>query len=65
MAHAAAMAVLLAVIASASMLLTIGRGAIWSQLSALAFMAPAAVTGGWLRQRMASAAESAAAIGSR
>jgi hypothetical protein len=64
-AHAAAMAILLALGASASMLMTIGKGAIWSQLSALALMAPAAVAGGWLRQRMASPAESSAAIGSR
>ncbi len=62
-AHAVAMAVVLALGAISSLMATIGKGAIWTQISALAVMTPAAVAGGWLRQRMAGAAESAAAPG--
>jgi hypothetical protein len=51
LAHAVAVALLLAAGALASLASTLGRGAIWSQVSALALMAPAAVLGGWLRAR--------------
>jgi hypothetical protein len=63
-AHATAMAVLLALGATASLLATIGKGAIWSQICALALMAPAAVGGGWLRQQMASRSASSPAVSS-
>ena len=53
LAHAVAMAVLLAAGATASLVSTLGHGAIWSQLAALAVMAPSAVLGGWLRARAA------------
>ena len=49
--HAVAVAGLLALGASASLVATIGRGFIWSQVCALVFMAPAAVAGGWVRGR--------------
>ena len=52
-AHGVAMAVLLATGAGVSLAATVGHGAIWSQVSALAFMAPSAALGGWLRQRQA------------
>jgi|SRR5665213_463867 len=51
LAHASAVAVLLALGAAISLLGTLGTGAIWSQVAALALMAPAAVLGGWLRLR--------------
>lgn len=51
LAHAIAMAVILALGASASLAATIGKGAIWTQVGALAFMAPSAIVGGWVRQR--------------
>jgi hypothetical protein len=56
-AHAAAMAVVLLLGATVSLMATIGKGAIWTQICALAFMAPAALAGGWLRQRIAIAPE--------
>jgi ABC-type Mn2+/Zn2+ transport system permease subunit len=59
--HAAAMAAILALGATVSLLATVGKGAIWTQICALAFMTPAAVAGGWLRQRIASAGEASAA----
>jgi hypothetical protein len=52
--HAAAMAAILALVATGSLVATIGKGAIWTQICALALMTPAAVAGGWLRQRIAS-----------
>jgi hypothetical protein len=48
-AHAAAMAALLALGATASLAATLGHGAVWSQISALVLMAPGAVLGGWIR----------------
>ncbi len=51
LAHGVAMAALLATGAGVSLASTIGHGAIWSQLSALALMAPSAALGGWLRAR--------------
>ena len=53
LAHGGAVAVLLALGAAASLAATIGRGAIWSQVCTLLFMAPAAVGGAWLRRRTA------------
>jgi hypothetical protein len=50
-AHALAMAVLIAIGATVSLISTLGEGSIWSQLSALALMAPCAALGGWLRAR--------------
>jgi hypothetical protein len=54
--HGAAVAAILALGATASLIATVGRGAIWSQACALAFMAPAAIAGGWLRGRRAKPA---------
>jgi hypothetical protein len=51
MAHALAMAVVLAVGAAVSLAMTIGHGAVWSQVAALLLMAPSAVLGGWWRAR--------------
>ncbi|MDQ2735065.1 MAG: hypothetical protein M3Y55_08775 [Pseudomonadota bacterium] len=50
-AHGLAVAALLALGAAISLFSTFGRGAIWSQVAALTFMAPCAVLGGWLRSR--------------
>ena len=51
LAHAVAMAALLAAGATASLVSTLGHGAIWTQVAALTLMAPSAVLGGWLRAR--------------
>jgi hypothetical protein len=56
--HAVAMAVILALGAAVSLAATIGKGAIWSQVCAVALMAPAAAAGGWLRQRITNPAVS-------
>lgn len=48
LAHAVAMAAVLAAGATASLVSTLGHGAIWSQVAALILMAPSAVLGGWL-----------------
>ena len=50
-AHAIALAILIALGATASLVSTIGEGSIWSQLSALTLMVPSAALGGWLRAR--------------
>ena len=50
-AHGLADAVVLALGAAISLLSTLGKGAIWSQVAALAIMAPCAALGGWLRSR--------------
>jgi hypothetical protein len=50
-AHGLAMAAVLAAGAVASLAATVGHGAIWSQVAALALMAPSAVLGGWWRAR--------------
>jgi hypothetical protein len=55
LAHAVAMAVLLAVGATVSLASTLGHGAIWSQVAALTLMAPGAVLGGWIRARSVAA----------
>lgn len=51
MQHALATATLLATGAIVSLISTIGKGAIWSQISALALMAPSMALGGWMRAR--------------
>jgi hypothetical protein len=51
LAHGVAVAAVLALGATISLLNTMGKGAVWSQVAALAFMAPSAVLGGWLRLR--------------
>jgi hypothetical protein len=50
-AHAVAMALVLAAGAAVSLASTLGRGAVWSQVAALLLMAPSAVLGGWWRAR--------------
>ncbi|MEO8334885.1 MAG: hypothetical protein ABI664_07925 [bacterium] len=50
-AHAVAMAMVLALGAGVSLIATLGHGVIWSQVAALLLMAPSAVLGGWLRSR--------------
>jgi hypothetical protein len=62
-AHAAVVAVILALGATASLVATLGNGTVWSQISAIAAMAPAAVAGGWLRQRVARPTAPAADLG--
>jgi hypothetical protein len=54
--HAALVAAILVLGATASLVATIGKGAIWSQASAIAVMAPAAVAGGWLRRWLMTSA---------
>lgn len=51
--HGAAVAFVLALGATVSLLSTLGKGAVWSQIAALVFMAPCAALGGWLRHRQA------------
>lgn len=51
LAHALAVALVLAIGAIASLMATLGKGAIWSQLCAVVLMAPAAAVGGWLRAK--------------
>lgn len=54
--HGAAVAILLAVLAAISLLATMGKGVVYTQVLAMVFMAPAALAGGWLRRRVANAA---------
>ena len=56
LAHGGAVAAFLALGATVSLLGTLGKGAIWSQVAALVLMAPCAVMGGWLRLRQVSRA---------
>ena len=51
LAHGLAVAVVLALGAAISLLSTLGKGAIWSQVAALVIMAPCAALGGSLRSR--------------
>ena len=55
-AHGVAVAVVLAIGAAVSLLSTLGKGAVWSQVAALTLMAPCAVVGGWLRLKQAAGA---------
>lgn len=50
-AHASAVACILAVIATVSLVAQPGHGSLWSQIAALGFMTPAVVFGGVLRAR--------------
>lgn len=50
-AHAVALAVVIAIGAAASLVSTLGHSAIWSQVTALLFVAPSAALAGWLRSR--------------
>lgn len=54
LAHGFAVAVVIALGATASLFSTVGKGAIWTQVSALVLMAPSAALGGWLRGRQVS-----------
>jgi hypothetical protein len=59
--HGAAVALVLAAGATASLVATLGKGAIWTQVFAITLMAPAAAAGGWLRRRVVKTAEPNAA----
>jgi peptidoglycan/LPS O-acetylase OafA/YrhL len=48
-AHASAVAGIVAVIATISLIVQPGHGSLWSQIAALGFMAPAAILGGAVR----------------
>jgi hypothetical protein len=52
--HAAIVTIVIAAGALTSLLSSPGKGAIWSQLAALLLMAPAAMIGGYLRQRQSA-----------
>jgi hypothetical protein len=52
-AHGLAVALILAIGATVSLVSTIGNGAIWSQISALILMVPSAAVGGLVRARSA------------
>jgi len=49
--HGVAVALVLALGAALSLIATIGKGAIWSQVAAIALMAPCAALGGWRRAK--------------
>ena len=49
-AHGVAVAAVLALGAAISLINTLGKGAIWSQVAALTLISPCAVFGGWLRR---------------
>ena len=49
--HASAVACILVVIATVSLVTQPGHGSLWSQIAALGFMAPAAILGGFIRAR--------------
>ena len=51
LAHGLAVAAVLALGATVSLFSTLGKGAVWSQVAALALMAPCAALGGWLRSK--------------
>jgi hypothetical protein len=50
--HGVVIAAILALGATVSLIATLGKGAIWSQVCAIALMAPCAAAGGWLRGRV-------------
>ena len=56
LAHGFAVAAVLALGAAISLFSTLGKGAVWSQVAALALMAPCAILGGWLRMRQVAGA---------
>jgi hypothetical protein len=53
-AHGTAVAVLIALGAATSLFMTLGHGAVWTQVAALVCMAPAAAIGGRMRARAES-----------
>jgi hypothetical protein len=53
-AHAVAVAAVLATGAVASLVATLGHGSVWTQVTALLCMAPSAVLGGWWRARVSA-----------
>lgn len=53
--HGIAVAVLLAIGATVSLVSTFGHGSVWSQIAALVLMAPCAIAGGWFRARQSGA----------
>ena len=53
-AHGTAVAILIALGAAASLWMTLGHGAVWTQVAALVCMAPAAALGGRMGARAAS-----------
>ena len=55
LAHAAAVACILAIFAFVSIIAQPGLSSHWSQLAAIFLMAPAAVGGGWMRRKQRSA----------
>ena len=55
-AHGVAVAAVVALGAAVSLLTTPAGSAVWSQVAALALMAPCAVLGGWLRSRQMAGA---------
>jgi O-antigen/teichoic acid export membrane protein len=56
LAQGVAVATVLALGATISLLGVLGKGAVWSQVAALVLIAPSAVFGGWLRLRQVSGA---------
>jgi hypothetical protein len=64
-AHGAAVALILALGATVSLIATLGTGVIWSQVGAITLMAPAAVAGGVLRRRTMTASRASALGGAR
>jgi NhaP-type Na+/H+ and K+/H+ antiporter len=56
LAHGVAVAAVLAIGATISLLSTLGNAAVWSQVAALVLMVPCAVLGGWLRLRQVAGA---------
>jgi len=49
--HAIGVAAVLALGASVSLVSTLGKGAIWTQVAAIVLMAPSVIAGGWIRLR--------------
>ena len=58
--HSLAVATLIAALGAASLLAEAGKGAVWTQLSVLLIIAPAAMLGGYLRRRQVAATRSRA-----
>jgi len=56
LAHALAVATIIALGATVSLIATLGKGAIWSQVAALVLIVPSTILGGWLRARQSISA---------
>ena len=56
-AHGVGVAAVLAIGAAVSLLSTLDKGAVWSQVAALVVMAPCAILGSWLRLRQVAGAQ--------